>query len=129
LNSEHVSSYNTNLMAYINLDYLKSMADGDPEIMKEMTDIFIAQVPEFIENLNIFLNEGRYLELGKEAHRAKSSVMIMGMDELAKDLKALQLATIAGTGVETYPQYVREFEVQCLGAIEELNKGQFSSPK
>lgn len=109
-------------MTYINLDYLKSMAGGDPEIMQELKEIFVAQVPEFIENLNKYLREGQYIELGKEAHKAKSSVMIMGMEKLGKDLKTLQLATIAGTNEDSYLQYVKEFEVQCLGAIEELKK-------
>jgi hypothetical protein len=110
-------------MAYINLNYLESMADGDPVIIKEMKDIFIAQVPVFIENLNKYLKEGRYIELGKEAHKAKSSVMIMGMNDLSKDLKTLQLATIAGTNEESYPSFVRKFELQCLSAIEELKNG------
>ena len=109
-------------MAYINLNYLESIAGGDPDIIEEMKDIFISQVPEFIENLNKYLIEGQFIELGKEAHKAKSSVMIMGMEELGKDLKALQLATIAGTNEDTYQKYVKEFEVQCLGAIEELKK-------
>lgn len=98
------------------------MAGGDPEIMQELKEIFVAQVPEFIENLNKYLREGQYIELGKEAHKAKSSVMIMGMEKLGKDLKTLQLATIAGTNEDSYLQYVKEFEVQCLGAIEELKK-------
>lgn len=109
-------------MAYINLNYLESMSGGDPEIVEEMKDIFIAQVPEFIENLRKYLEEGNYIELGREAHKAKSSVMIMGMEELGKDLKSLQLATIAGTDQDSYAHYVKKFEEQCLGAIEELKK-------
>ena len=109
-------------MAYTDLTYLKSIAEGDSAIIQEMKDLFITQVPEFIENLNKFLKEGNYIELGKEAHKAKSSVVIMGMNELGKDLKNLQLATIAGSNKDTYSQYVKKFEVQCLGAIEELKK-------
>jgi HPt (histidine-containing phosphotransfer) domain-containing protein len=116
-------------MAYVNLNYLKSMAGDDPEIVQEMIDIFISQVPEFIENLNKFLSQGQYIELGKEAHKAKSSVMIMGMEELSKDMKTLQLATIAGTNVESYSEFVRKFEEQCLGAIKELEKQSSSSNK
>jgi HPt (histidine-containing phosphotransfer) domain-containing protein len=108
-------------MAYTDLKYLESIAEGDSEVIQEMKDIFIMQVPEFIENLNRYLKEGNYAELGKEAHKAKSSVVIMGMDELGKDLKALQLATIAGTNQDTYAQYVRKFELQCLAAIKELS--------
>ena len=109
-------------MAYTDLTYLKSIAEGDSAIIQEMKDLFITQVPEFIENLNKFLKEGNYIELGKEAHKAKSSVVIMGMNELGKDLKNLQLATIAGTNEDSYAKYVDKFEVQCLGAIEELKK-------
>jgi HPt (histidine-containing phosphotransfer) domain-containing protein len=116
-------------MTYLNLDYLESMAGGDPDIIQEMKDIFIAQVPEFIENLNTYLKEGQFIELGKEAHKAKSSVMIMGMEELGKDLKTLQLATIAGTNEDTYPLIIKKFEEQCLGAIEELKSKSKSSLK
>jgi HPt (histidine-containing phosphotransfer) domain-containing protein len=116
-------------MTFIDLNYLESISDGDPEIMQEMKDLFIAQVPEFIENLNKYLKEGHYIELGKEAHKAKSSVMIMGMEELVRDLKTLQLATVAGTNVESYPDFVRKFEEQCLGAVEELKKASSSPGK
>lgn len=116
-------------MSYINLNYLETMAGGDPDVIQELKEIFVAQVPEFIENLNKYLKEGRYIELGKEAHKAKSSVMIMGMEALGKDLKTLQLATIAGTNEDSYPQYVKKFEVQCLGALEELKNDSVSPVK
>ena len=109
-------------MAYTNLTYLKSIAEGNSAIIQEMIDLFILQVPEFIENLNKYLKEGNYIELGKEAHKAKSSVVIMGMEELGRELKALQLATIAGTNKDSYAKYVDKFEVLCLGAIKELKK-------
>lgn len=109
-------------MAYIDLNYLKTITDGDQEMMQEMEDLFISQVPEFIENLNRYLKEKQYIELGKEAHKAKSSVMIMGMEELGKDLKSLQQATIAGTNEDMYPHYVKKFELQCMGAVKELKR-------
>ncbi len=109
-------------MAYSNLTYLREVAEGNNEIIREMIEIFILQVPEFIQNLQQFLHQRRYKELGNEAHKAKSSVLVMGMEELASDLKTLQLATIDGIGEETYPDYVRKFEIQCLAAVEELKK-------
>ena len=107
-------------MALTNLNYLESITDGDEETMKEIINLFFEQVPEFIENLKIFLTEKRYAELGKEAHKAKSSVMILGMEQLGHDLKSLQLATIAGTGVDTYAPMVERFEKECYIAIDEL---------
>jgi|SRR5665647_276048 len=108
-------------MAFTNLNYLHTITEGDTESMRELILLFIEQVPEFIGNLKKLLTEERFLELGKEAHKAKSSVMIMGMDDLGHDLKTLQLDTISRIRQETYAQHVSRFETECLAAVEELN--------
>jgi HPt (histidine-containing phosphotransfer) domain-containing protein len=107
-------------MAYTNLDYLKEITDGDKQIIRELIDLFLLQVPDFIINLNKYYNSGEYILLGKEAHKAKSSLQIMGMSELEKEMKTLQLRTIDGTDIENYPVYIRHFEEQCRVAVIEL---------
>ena len=109
-------------MSYTDLKYLQNITEGDTESMREIILLFLEQVPEFIGNLKKYLAEGKYDELGNEAHKAKSSVMILGMEKLGHDLKALQIATINKTGQETYPQHVQRFEVECLAAVEELKQ-------
>ena len=109
-------------MAYTNLDYLRNITGGDTESIREIIILFIEQVPEFIANLKKHLEEQNYPELGKEAHKAKSSVMIMGMEDLGYDLKSLQMATINKTGEEKYAAHVKRFEDQCLVAVTELQK-------
>ena len=109
-------------MALTNLNYLQTITEGDKDTMCEIIEMFFDQVPEFVGNLKRFLSEEKYPELGKEAHKAKSSVMILGMEQLGHDLKALQLATIAGTHVETYAPMVARFEKECLIAVEELTE-------
>ncbi|MDP4185113.1 MAG: Hpt domain-containing protein [Bacteroidota bacterium] len=106
----------------INLKYLREISDGEPVMIREIIEMFISQVPEFIENLKLFLNEKRYVELGKEAHKAKSSVMIVGMDQLGKRLKELQLLTEHGEGSERYQEYVEEFINLCNQSIIELEE-------
>ena len=107
-------------MSYTNLDYLRTITENDTESVREIIVLFLDQVPEFIENLKKHLANKQYDKLGNEAHKAKSSVMIMGMDDLGHDLKTLQLDTIKGTGVDTYAPLVSRFEVECLAAVEEL---------
>jgi HPt (histidine-containing phosphotransfer) domain-containing protein len=109
-------------MAFTNLDYLQSITEGDNDSMRELILLFIEQVPEFVGNLKKHLAEEEFIELGKEAHKAKSSVMIMGMDSLGHDLKTLQLDTISGIRKETYAGHVIRFETECLAAVEELNQ-------
>ena len=109
-------------MALTNLKYLQDITEGDSESIREIINLFIEQVPEFIGNLKKHLAEENYIALGNEAHKAKSSVMIMGMESLGRDLKILQLATISKTGMETYQQHVTRFETECLIAVEELKQ-------
>ena len=107
-------------MGYTDLSYLKEITGGESGIVIEMVEMFIEQVDEFKENLNKFLKDENWVELGKEAHKAKSSVLIVGMEELGKNLKKLQLLTEEGKEIETYADYVKMFNEQCDAATIEL---------
>lgn len=107
-------------MAYTDLSYLKEITGGENSIVIEMVEMFIDQVSEFKENLNQYLKDKNWVDLGKEAHKAKSSVLIVGMEELGKNLKKLQLLTEEEKEVETYPDYVKMFIEQCDAAVIEL---------
>ncbi len=109
-------------MAYTDLSYLKEITGGESEIVKEMIEMFLAQVDEFKENMNKFLEDKNWTDLGKEAHKAKSSVLIVGMEELGKNLKKLQLLTEEEKEVETYADYVNMFNEQCDAAVIELQE-------
>ena len=106
----------------IDLSYLKEVSSGDPQFMKEMIEIFMDQVPEFISNMENFYNSGEYIDLGKEAHKAKSSVIIVGMNDLGAKMKELQILTEKNENVESYPDYIEEFKTKCSQAVDELNE-------
>ena len=50
------------VMAFTNLNYLQTITEGDTDSMRELINLFIDQVPEFIGNLksifqrNVMLN-------------------------------------------------------------------------
>jgi HPt (histidine-containing phosphotransfer) domain-containing protein len=109
-------------MAYTDLTYLKEITGGESEIVKEMIEMFLAQVSEFKENLDKHLKDENWVDLGKEAHKAKSSVLIVGMEELGKNLKKLQLLTEEEEDVDSYEDYVEMFNEQTDAAIKELQE-------
>mgnify|MGYP006303309953 CR=1 FL=1 len=74
-----------------NLDYVEEISGGDNDFKKELIEIFINQVPDFIANMNKYLAENNLPDLAKEAHTAKSSVLIFKMEETGKTLKKIQL--------------------------------------
>ncbi|HAQ21085.1 MAG TPA: hypothetical protein DCR40_17910 [Prolixibacteraceae bacterium] len=94
---------------YTNLDYLKEITGGESEIMKEFIQMFFDQLPEFRDGMTNFLAEKKWKELGEIAHKAKSSVMTFGMNDLGHRLKELQLKTQKLEETESYSEYVQEF--------------------
>ncbi|MEI6290832.1 MAG: hypothetical protein WCP19_10395, partial [Chloroflexota bacterium] len=76
-------------MSYTNLRYLRTITEGNNEVIREMIEMFALQVPGFIRNMKNLYETRQYTALGKEAHKAKSSLQIMGMNELEKEMKAL----------------------------------------
>ena len=77
---------------YIDLTYLNSIADNNQEIIKELIEIFIDQVPEFTDGLLKSFSLNDWNQVAAIAHKAKSSVISMGMNETGNhDLKNLEL--------------------------------------
>ncbi len=106
------------------LTYLTNMAGGNTDIIKEMIHIFVDQVQEYIKDMQKFLDEKDYLALGRLAHKSKSSVAIMGMNDLAADLKVLELLAKESKEIDKYPMLVEKFIVQCEMAISELQESE-----
>lgn len=75
----------------LDLGYLEEVAGGDIDFKKELVKIFLQQVPVFIENMKKFQDEHDLENLAKEAHTAKSSVLIFGMEEAGANLKKIQI--------------------------------------
>ena len=74
----------------IDLSYLREMSGNNKDIMVEMVEIFIEQNPEFTEGISNYFENKQWTELGAVAHKAKSSVRIMGMDELGDCLEKIE---------------------------------------
>ena len=106
---------------FINTEYLDSVAGGDPEITREIVEIFREQVVEMYKEMEIHLSSKNYTLLGLLAHKAKSSVGIMGMNDLAIMLKTLELDAKEGKETELYESYVLRFKTETEAAVIELD--------
>lgn len=96
-------------LTFADLSYLESMSMGSQEMINEMIQIFLDQIPEFTDGLKDLLAKEDYVALGALAHKAKSSVAVMGMDDLAGKLKDLELRAKASQDIESYPALVNDF--------------------
>jgi HPt (histidine-containing phosphotransfer) domain-containing protein len=101
------------------LNYLKTMSGGDSKFIREMITLFSEQIEEYKSIMPVLLQKKDYDGLSKIAHKAKSSVAVMGMTEVADLLKELEILTHDGKEVEKYESMVGHFlELSELAIIE-----------
>lgn len=106
----------------INTGYIEEVCDNSQELIAEMVSIFSEQVSEFSEEMQRMNEEGNYHELALMAHKAKASIAIMGMDDLAAKLKELEINSKEGINTETYPVLINDFINQTGTAVKELEE-------
>ncbi len=105
---------------FINTEYLDSVSGGDTEVIRELVDMFREQAVEIYDEMKTHYSSGNYLSLGMLAHKAKSSVAIMGMNDLATMLKSFELQAKEGKGSELYEAYIQRYKSETDAALTEL---------
>jgi HPt (histidine-containing phosphotransfer) domain-containing protein len=105
---------------FINTEYLDSVSGGDPEIICELVNLFKEQSAEISGEMQSLLKAKNYKSLGLLAHKAKSSVSIMGMNDLAIMLKIFELQAREEKEPHLYESYITRFRTETLAAISEL---------
>jgi HPt (histidine-containing phosphotransfer) domain-containing protein len=109
-------------MNALDLSYLYSVTDGDKELIKELIEIFISQIPEFRKEFRTAFQNKDADALSKIAHKAKSSVAIMGLTELTQALKDLELEAKEKGFSDGLKKYLDQFDHDCAQAEQELLK-------
>ena len=96
------------------------MSGGDSKFIREMIELFREQIDEYKLLMPELLQKKKYDELSKVAHKAKSSVAVMGMAEVSEILKQLEILTQGEKEVEKYGPMIDEFLEQSQQALKEL---------
>ncbi|HKK42127.1 MAG TPA: Hpt domain-containing protein [Bacteroidales bacterium] len=104
----------------INPEYLHSVSGGDLETEKEIIEMFREQSEEIYKEFIAKLSEKNYTMLGQLAHKAKSSVAIMGMEDLAAVLKTFELQAKESKEPGKYEAYIKRFKSDTDSAVREL---------
>ncbi len=106
---------------FINTAYLEMVSAGDHDTIEEIINIFREQAAEITCEMKASLEAKNYSSLGMLAHKAKSSVAIIGMDDLAEMLRTLESESKEGKNEESYESRISRFERETKSAIQELD--------
>ena len=102
------------------LNYLRTMSGGYDKFIQEMIELFREQIEEYKQQMPELLRKKDYDSLSKMAHKAKSSVAVMGMSQVADQLKELELLAGEEKQKERYESMVTDFLNQSQIALKEL---------
>ena len=69
---------------------------NDKEMMKEMLTVFLEDMPVEIEQIKMAYAQANYSDLKAPAHKLKSSVTWLGLDQLHTDLVFLENYALNG---------------------------------
>jgi len=104
----------------INLDYLNEISAGDDQLILDLVDMFFEQIPEYQHSMHELYERKEWHNLGRIAHKAKSAVLMVGLNELAEELKNLEENAKEGKNINIYQEIIAKFVRESDFALKEL---------
>lgn len=94
------------------LPHLHKVMGGNKKAMVEMIDIFLKQLPESITKMNILLQSKNWKKIHFEAHKLKSTIGIIGLEELHQLILTINEYTRESKKLHLVPQLFKDFEAR-----------------
>lgn len=104
------------------LNYLNETMGRKKHLIKEIIDVFLEQIPEELESINIAITKIDYPIIKNLAHSMKSSVSIMGISILAPILQEMEDLGGQTINIEKIMELNYQLNVICKKAIEEIER-------
>lgn len=105
----------------INLDGLKEMVGDDKEVIKEMLEIFVQDVPEYLQTINQAKADNNWPTIATTAHTLKSTVSFTGRNDLVAIAETLQYQKTTPTDPKMH-ELLQEFIDKLTMLISEVNE-------
>lgn len=103
--------------------YLKKIAPSDSELIDDMIDLFISNVPDYVDHIKASYQQNDRDTLCRTAHKMKSSVNYMGIDvlfNLLQDVEAQAQAVESLGHLETSIEQICEISNEALDELHYL---------
>lgn len=105
------------------LDFLRKMINNDEKALKQLVGIYLSALPVDMEEFNHHYAEDKIPELGKIAHKMKSSFANLGMKDTAAALLAIEKPCKEGhkpANLEALVTIVKNAFVETIETLKEV---------
>ena len=106
----------------IDLTYLKNTTGNDSAIIKELIQIFTAQLPELKEGIVGAYTQKNWNNLKEFAHKAKNSFEIIGASDEAANLKNIEILAADKQNGDRLSPLIESFIKSCEEVSREISQ-------
>lgn len=103
-----------------NLAYLEEISNNDESFMLDMIKTFVENTPESLAEMDLFLSQQDFKQLGKTAHRFAPNLAFMGVEIINTDLDLLEEYALEEKNTREIPFLVNEIKKNCEILIDTL---------
>lgn len=107
------------LTSVIRLDFLSDSVKGNKEVILNILDLFLEQVPEDLNVLQEAIEKEDYLTIRNRSHKMKSSVSVMGMESCMSTLEEMENLGKRSENMERIKVLYDILTTNCEKAIQE----------
>ncbi|MFI5153890.1 MAG: response regulator [Chitinophagales bacterium] len=104
------------------LSMVQSVSGGDNGFIKKMIHLFIETVPQNVQELSNALLAENWEQLGKMAHKLKSTVDSMGIKSIYSDIRTVESNAKEKKNLHDIPAQIRKIETVIVNCIEQLKE-------
>lgn len=109
-------------LSLCDFDHLNEITGGKKDLIKEIIDLFIQQIPEELQSLNDAVSKTNYTEIKSITHNMKSSVSVMNIFVLKPILQEMCELGNALHDIQKIKELNLQLNLICIQAITELKK-------
>ena len=104
------------------LSMVQSVSGGDQGFIKKMIHLFIETVPQNVQELTNALLAENWEQLGKMAHKLKSTVDSMGIKSIHTDIRSVEANAKEKKNLHDIPAQIKKIESVIVHCIEQLKE-------
>lgn len=120
--NNEIKENNSSEYQYIDLTYLRDMADGDESFIENMIQVFVDMTPEVLQNLQNATNDKNWAEVRAITHKFSPQLNFVGVKSIIPTVENVEQWSKNNENTEIIPEKVTVIIETTQKAILELTK-------
>lgn len=106
------------------LSYLNQIFQGNAEMISSIIDLFLDQVPGYIDDMKACVERDDLLSLHPLAHKAKSSIAMLGIRGMESKILQIEFDSKHRKNLDQLPHLVAQVSEECDLVLDQLRAQQ-----